>query len=237
MSERNQIEQLQQTVQTLLDEVRYLRDRIEIRDVSMRLARGDDRLDKDILFTAYADNAIDDHLGFCGSREEFFEWIWDSHKRSMVTSLHHTTNQSCEIDGDTAHTETYWLFTGPNIDGTNSISFGRYLDRLERRPEGWRIVFRYATIDGVSVLKGEPIPFQWAPDRFANGVPSQTRDDPSYVRPFVNRRERFVPPDGGDYLTVADLSKYGRGPHPAARPPQTDMDAAPHPSTRSGVSE
>ena len=105
-----------------------------------------------------------------------------------------------------------------------------------RRPEGWRIVFRYATIDGVSVLKGEQIPFQWAPDRFANGVPSQTRDDPSYVRPFVNRRERFVPPDGGDYLTVADLSKYGRGPHPGVRPAPTDMDAAPDPSILSGVS-
>jgi len=208
------IKELSETVQRLQDEVRHLRDRIEIRDVSMRLARGDDRLDKDILFTAYADDAIDDHLGFCGSREEFFEWIWDSHPRGMVTSLHHTTNQSCEIDGDTATTETYWLFTGPNKDGSNSISFGRYLDRLERRPEGWRIVFRYATIDGVSVLEGQEIPFQWAPGRFTNGVPSQTRDDPSYRRPLVNLRERFVPPDGGDYLSVRDLAAYGRGPHP-----------------------
>ena len=194
------------TIKTLQEEVRYLRDRIEVRDVSMRLARGDDRLDKDILFTAYAEDAIDDHLGFCGNREEFFEWIWDSHKRSMETSLHHTTNQTVEIDGDTATTETYWLFTGPLLDGTNSISFGRYLDRLERRPEGWRIVFRYATIDGCCNLPGHVIPFQWAPDRFANGVPSQTKDDPSYRRPFVNLRDRLVPPDGIDYDTVRDLS-------------------------------
>ena len=207
---RAEIANLVETVRRLTEEVRYLRDRTEIRDVSMRLARGDDRLDRDILFTAYADDAIDDHLGFCGSREEFFEWISDSHPRGMVTSLHHTTNQTCEIDGDRATTETYWLFTGPNKDGTNSISFGRYLDRLERRAEGWRIVFRYATIDGVSVLEGQEIPFQWAPDRFANGVPSQTREDPSYRRPFVNQRERFVPPDGGDYLSVRDLAAYRR---------------------------
>ena len=214
MADDQQADQLRAELAALRDEVRHLRDRIEIRDVAIRLARGDDRLDKDILLTAYAEDAIDDHLGFCGNREEFFEWIWDSHRRSMVTSLHHTTNQSCEIDGDTAHTETYWLFTGPNKDGTNSISFGRYLDRLERRPEGWRIVFRYATIDGVSVLPGAPIPFQWAPDRFRNGVPSQTRDDPSYVRPFVNKRDRLVPPDGIDYDSVRDLSTYKRGPHP-----------------------
>jgi len=187
-----------------------------VRDVAIRLARGDDRLDKDILFTAYADDAIDDHLGFCGSREEFFEWIWDSHKRSIETTLHHTTNQTCEfIDADTAITETYWIFTGPLLDGSNSIAFGRYLDRVERRPEGWRIAFRYATIDGCCNIPGAPIPFRWAPDRLANGVPSQTREDPSYRRPFVNLRERFVPPDGIDYDTVRDLATYSRGPHPA----------------------
>ena len=101
------------------------------------------------------------------------------------------------------------------LDGSNSIAFGRYLDRVERRPEGWRIAFRYATIDGCCNIPGAPIPFQWAPDRFANGVPSQTREDPSYRRPFVNQRERFVPPDGIDYDTVRDLATYSRGPHPA----------------------
>jgi len=212
-SQGDAIEQLLERHRALEERVKYLEDRLAIRDVSIRLARGDDRLDKDILFTAYAEDAIDDHLGFCGNREEFFDWIYDSHKRSMVTSLHHTTNQTCEIDGDTAYTETYWEFTGPNLDGTNSLSFGRYLDRLERRPEGWRIVFRYATIDGVSVLKGEPIPFQGAPERFANGVPSQTRDDPSYARPFHNKRKhRLVPPDGSNYETVGDLSTYDRRP-------------------------
>ena len=215
MSENDQIRELSETVKALQAEVRHLRDRMEVRDVSIRLARGDDRLDKDILFTAYAEDAIDDHLGFCGTREEFFEWIWDSHKRSMETSLHHTTNQTCEfIDENTAFTETYWLFTGPLLDGSNSISFGRYLDRVERRPEGWRIAFRYATIDGCCNIEGAPIPFKWAPDRFANGLPSQTRDDPSYRRPFVNLRERLVPPDGVDYDSVRDLDTYGRGPHP-----------------------
>ena len=215
MSDHPELQDMWATLKALQAESRYLRDRMEIRDVAIRLARGDDRLDKDILFTAYADDAIDDHLGFCGSREEFFEWIWDSHKRSMETSLHHTTNQTCEfIDENTAFTETYWLFTGPLLDGTNSISFGRYLDRVERRPEGWRIAFRYATIDGCCNIEGAPIPFKWAPDRFANGLPSQTRDDPSYRRPFVNLRERLVPPDGVDYDSVRDLDTYGRGPHP-----------------------
>jgi len=216
MTDAEKIDRLCRTVEALQAEVQHLHDRMEVRDVAIRLARGDDRLDKDILFTAYADDAIDDHLGFCGSREEFFEWIWDSHKRSIETTLHHTTNQTCEfIDADTAITETYWIFTGPLLDGSNSIAFGRYLDRVERRPEGWRIAFRYATIDGCCNIPGAPIPFRWAPDRLANGVPSQTREDPSYRRPFVNLRERFVPPDGIDYDTVRDLATYSRGPHPA----------------------
>jgi len=100
-----------------------------------------------------------------------------------------------------------------------------------------RIEIRDVTIGGVSVLKGEPIPFQWAPDRFANGVPSRMRDDRSYVRSFVHRRERFTRSDGGDHLTVADLSEYSRGPYPVARPPQTNIAATPQPSTSSGVSE
>ena len=69
MSENDQIRELSETVKALQAEVRHLRDRMEVRDVSIRLARGDDRLDKDILFTAYAEDAVDDHLGFCGSRE------------------------------------------------------------------------------------------------------------------------------------------------------------------------
>ena len=71
MTDAEKIDRLCRTVEALQAEVQRLRDRMEVRDVAIRLARGDDRLDKDILFTAYADDAIDDHLGFCGSREEF----------------------------------------------------------------------------------------------------------------------------------------------------------------------
>ena len=86
MSEKGEIQRLIENQQRLEERLHYLEDRMAVRDVSIRLARGDDRLDKDIRFEAYADDAIDDHLGFCGSREEFFEWIWDSHRRSMESS-------------------------------------------------------------------------------------------------------------------------------------------------------
>ena len=46
-----------------------------------------------------------------------------------------------------AHTETYYLFVGRNRDESNWIAGGRYLDRLERRDEQWRIAPRTNAIE------------------------------------------------------------------------------------------
>lgn len=176
-----------------------LEDRQAIRDCVVRLARGDDRLDRELFLTVFHPDGTDDHKGFNGTPEEFFDWIYDTHKRFHKTTLHHLTNQSCDIDGDTAHTETYWIFSGSNVDGKNSISWGRYLDRLERRDGHWKIAFRYAIIEAMCLVEGAPLPFANAPDPYASGLPSQTRSDPSYLRPLLNRRARLVPAPGSDY--------------------------------------
>jgi hypothetical protein len=43
-------------------------------------------------------------------------------------------NHRCELDGDLAHAETYWLFAGRNTFAPAiSLHGGRYLDRLEKR--------------------------------------------------------------------------------------------------------
>ena len=102
-------------------------------------------------------------------------------------------NHSCDIDGDTAHTETYYLFVGRNRDQSNWIAGGRYIDRLERRDQQWKIVLRTNAIEWSGMLPTMPLPFADVADIALNGVPSRNKDDPSYQRPLTNRRKLQIP--------------------------------------------
>ena len=57
--------------------LRELLDRQEIHDCLMRYSRGVDRLDPDLIRSAYHDDAIDDHGMFVGTRDEFVDWVID----------------------------------------------------------------------------------------------------------------------------------------------------------------
>ena len=74
-----------------------------------------------------------------------------------------------------------------------SWSFSR-LDRLERRGEAWKIAFRCTLLEWSGVIPAAAVPlFDDAPDAALNGVSSRSREDPSYRRPFDNRREMRFP--------------------------------------------
>jgi len=66
---------------------------------------------------------------------------------------------TCDIDGDTAHCETYYLFAARNRDDTNWIAGGRYFDRFERRDQVWRIALRTNVIEWSGAVPTMPIPF------------------------------------------------------------------------------
>jgi hypothetical protein len=106
---------------------------------------------------------------------------------------HNLLNNSCDIDGDTAHSETYYLFAARNRDDTNWIAGGRYFDRLQRRDGQWRIALRTNAIEWSGMVPTMPLPFADAPDIHGNGAPSRSKADPSYQRPLVNRREKRDP--------------------------------------------
>ena len=75
----------------------------------------------------------------------------DAHAQAFVDHLHNLTTHTVDIDGDTAHAETYVIGTMRIRDGkTLSLMGGRYLDRLERRNGQWRIVLRRCTIEWAS---------------------------------------------------------------------------------------
>lgn len=168
----------------------HLLDRQDIHDCLVRFSRGMDRFDRDAFLSAFHDDAVISAGSFVGGPAELYEWASAMHEQGQVATLHHLLNHSCDIDGDVAHTETYYLFLARNRDDSNWAASGRYIDRLERRADGWKIAFRTNAIEWSGIVPSMEIPFSDVPDLHLNGTPSRDRQDPSYQRPLVNRRER-----------------------------------------------
>jgi hypothetical protein len=169
----------------LLARVAHLEDRAEIRECMMRYARGMDRRDRDVLRSAYHDGAIDDHVGFTGDVDDFIDWAFAYHS-TQTRYQHYLLNHTAEIDGDTAHAETYFLFTGTDREPANhmTISGGRYVDRLERRDGRWAIVARACVAEWITESSSS-ITDEVIGMLSAQQVPTKDRTDPSYRRPLV----------------------------------------------------
>src|ERR1700759_5156530 len=160
-----------------------LLDRQDIVDSLTRFSRGMDRFDREVFLSAFHTDAVIAAGPFVGGPVELYEWASNLHNQGQIATHHNLLNLTVEIDGDTAHTETYYLFVGRNRDETNWIAGGRYIDRLERRNGEWRIALRTNAIEWSSMAPSLPIPFGDVPDIFVNGAPSRSKDDPSYARP------------------------------------------------------
>ena len=171
-------------------------DRMAILDCLTRYCRGVDRFDRELILSAYHPDAQDDHGEFVGSPEEFVEWVIGLHQTGQISTQHCIMNHSCEIDGDTAHTETYYQFNARNLDESLWIAGGRYIDRLERRNGEWKIANRYCVVEWSGTINEGPIPYSDIPDVHASGVPGRDRADPSYTRPLVNKRQPRFPRPG-----------------------------------------
>ena len=170
-----------------------LADRQDIVDCLTRFSRGMDRLDRDIFLSAFHADAIIAAGSFVGGVVELWDWSSAMHEAGQVATHHNLLNITCDVDGDTAHTETYYLFVGRNRDESNWIAGGRYIDRLERRGGEWKIALRTNAIEWSGIVPTMPIPFADVPDIHVNGAPSRGREDPSYQRPLTNRREKNIP--------------------------------------------
>jgi hypothetical protein len=162
-------------------EVRYLSDRQDIFDCILRYTRGLDRLDAKILTGVYHPDAVDNHSGFAGYIPEFVKWGIALEAR--YASTHHgITTHTCEIDGDTGHTESYvhWFLRLKDSD-TVRAGGGRYVDRLERRNGAWKIILRRLLMDWQ--LEADGGFWNANVDSFALGA--RDYSDPSYQRPLT----------------------------------------------------
>lgn len=190
---------------TMEQMVAELWDREQIRQCLHRYARGVDRFDRALILSAFHPDALDEHGKFVGTREEFADWALTMHARAQLSHQHCLLNHSCEIDGDTAHAETYFMFVAMNRAGKPlTIGGGRYIDRLEKRDGAWRIAARVTLRDwsnletipditDLSAMTSTAASLSAAERTFMNDGrgPARDRSDPSYDRPLtVNAARR-----------------------------------------------
>jgi SnoaL-like domain len=173
--------------------IRQQLDRDEIFRVMQRYARGLDRLDFELARSCYWDDAIEDHGSYCGPPDDFIRWAGLT-TRAFRSTQHGILNHSCDLQGDDAYCETYYLFTGVAARPPHLMSNGRYIDHFQKRaansgPE-WRIANRVCIIESHYGLDEFAAARQQPPAHTAQAPCQASRDrsDVSYHRPPIPRR-------------------------------------------------
>src|SRR3954453_19636152 len=80
--------------------------REEITDVLKALARGTDRLDRELMASCYHPDGTDDHNVFQGTGPEFAQGVVDTLPH-FQTTMHFTGPPLVRNEGDRAHVDTY----------------------------------------------------------------------------------------------------------------------------------
>jgi len=166
-----------QEFDTLRGKVRGLKDRAEIRDCLLRYVRGVDRFDWEQAASAYHADAIDDRGAHTGTRDEYLAWLRPILAGASGTS-HSLSNMTCEIDGDTAHTEFY-VITAVWSDERKTVLMGgaRYISRFERRDGEWKMSRQEGPMDFTLLAPADAMPA-------AANRGKRSREDRSYARPL-----------------------------------------------------
>lgn len=129
-------------------DVQYLKDRTAILDCIMNQSRGHDRHDLDLMTSVYTADGVDEHGPVVKSGGDYGEYANAAHASVFIDHLHNITTHTCEIDGDTAHAESYVIGSMRVKDHkTATLLGGRYLDRLEKRDGVWGIALRRCTLE------------------------------------------------------------------------------------------
>jgi len=168
--------------------LRELIDRQEIIDAMHRYTRGLDRADRELALSAYHPDAIDDHGPVVLQAAEFVDWALAMHAEQHLSHTHQISNIVIEIDGDTAHCESYFSVFCENKVKPSMVTSGRYVDRFERRSGNWAIAARVALAECIYQVAD----FEFAPGFVesvrSNGPAERSVHDVSYQRPLQVRR-------------------------------------------------
>lgn len=127
-------------------------DHHEIRKVLALYCHACDRTDAALLASLYAaEGSYDDH-GIVKGPGSYYAREITALIESTTRVMSHTLGQSViQVDGAEARAETFFLafMTAEGEDGTPRLSqlAGRFVDRLERASDGWKIKQRVALHD------------------------------------------------------------------------------------------
>ena len=129
-----------------------LADREAIRDCLFRYCRAIDRMDEELLLSVYWEDATDEHGGFIArSPQEVVENTFPFIRAKMERTIHSVHNVLIRIDGNTAYVETQIraVHRIMHADGHfyDRMSWSRFLDRMRRRDDEWRIQHRVVVRD------------------------------------------------------------------------------------------
>lgn len=141
------------------EKIAMLCNRMEISDLLSRYCRGIDRLDKKLISDVYWPDAIDNHGVYNGPAVDFADFIIPLLNDLYLSTLHMLGQSSVEISGDFASAETYFHAQHQLREGGGSFLEhvgGRYVDRLARRSDQWKIIDRTVVFDFISRADSVP---------------------------------------------------------------------------------
>ena len=126
-------------------------DRQAITDLIYRYCRSMDRIDAELGYTIWHDDAIADYGAevYQGSGRGFIDHVCEQHRRT-VTHSHQVTNIIIELDGDRGSSESYVTSVVRFMRGDQLkqvTTWGRYIDQWSRRGGRWAIDKRVAIRD------------------------------------------------------------------------------------------
>ena len=157
-------------------ELREVLSRQQITQLLYRYCRAVDRIDAELGYTLWHDDAAADYgRVYRGTGRGFIDFVCDAHRRAIVHS-HQITNIIIELDDDLARSESYVTSAMRlmHADALQQITTrGRYLDRWSRRAGRWGIDRRVFVNDFDEI---RPVTSAFVPPAFR-----LDRDDPSYA--------------------------------------------------------
>ena len=125
-----------------------LANRSAVTEVIFSHSRGLDRLDVDCLKGAYWPEAEVDYGAFKGSAFQFAELVVVALADQYALTQHSLGNTLITFEGDIAKAESYVTAYHLLLGAEEEMVFsGRYLDRLERRGDCWKLIHRQVVMD------------------------------------------------------------------------------------------
>jgi len=132
-----------------MDELKAFLDREKIRECIVRLARGEDRRDADLIRACWWPDAKFDYGVHNGDFAAYLDWVVPG--SDAIKNTQHVLGQSfVELEGAVARVETHAVSYHRVDYGTeehDTCIGGRYLDRMEKRNGEWRIANRLMLYD------------------------------------------------------------------------------------------